>query len=325
MTQILTKISTKLGEKPEHLQPVLFCKSYAGDRKRVERLIRSIERFNQDALPLYISIPEKDYKLFSDLENISSVHASVITDEEIIESNPAVKVETIVGWDGRKSQQVIKSEFWRYWLKANPDCENLTYICIDSESEFLRDFYKSDFIDLDEVPRTICHDHSDLLELARLRNKKKVIFNFRQDCALLKTEFGRMGPDYAFSPTPVIWSSTVWKDLDDFYLKPRGLTIWDAIHALPNELHWYGEALLKFKSIPLRPIKPLFRVYHFEWEFFTRQKQGETNETISKNFLGVLKQSNWDFEMDYGAQAKRKSVLSKLYRQMRRWITRCTS
>jgi hypothetical protein len=43
---------------------LIFCKSYAGDIKRIQRLWLSVQRFNRDCIPLYISVPETDRSLF---------------------------------------------------------------------------------------------------------------------------------------------------------------------------------------------------------------------------------------------------------------------
>lgn len=297
---------------------VLFCKSYAGDLKRVHRLLRSVERFNKDQLQMFVSIPECDFRLFHSLKHTTNPKVRIIADEMIALSNPRIKIDTFASWDGRLSQQVIKSEFWRWWLQQNPGNGHLNYVCIDSESEFLRDFFLEDFVDSENIPYTVCHDHRELLSLASWKKKRKVLLNFQRDCEQMKVVFKRSGPNYAFSPTPVIWSSKVWNDLDSYFLQPLGMTIWDAIRQHPNELHWYGEALLKFRSIPLHPIGPLFRVYHYDWEYFSRLKMGETNETIQQRFLGVLKQSNWDFDMDQGKHAFRKRPISRLFRRLRR-------
>lgn len=297
----------------------LFCKTYAGDLKRVKRLLSSISKYNKDRIPIFISIPSQDFQKLHNTAPLIAANATLITDESIIECGGNVGLPYYRTWDGRLSQQVIKSEFWRYWLAHHASYRDINYVCIDSESEFIRDFYASDFIDPSGVPYTICHDHQDLLTIARLRKKSKVEENFLKDCALMKEVFSRRGPNYAFSPTPVIWSSRVWRDLDNLYLKPKGINLWDAIAERANELHWYGEALLHFESIPLKPRSPLFRVYHYDWEYFSRKKSGETIESLSQRFLGVHKQSNWDLENDEFNYAKKRSGLSRLRLKVRRW------
>ena len=45
-------------------------------------------------------------------------------------------------------------------------------------------------------------------------------------------------------------------------------------------------------------------------------------DKLKENFLGVLKQSNWDYELDSLLPHQRKSILSRLYRRLKRWIVR---
>ena len=45
---------------------ILYCKSYAGDVQRVKKLKTSIEKYNRDNIPFYISCPKQDKQLFDD-------------------------------------------------------------------------------------------------------------------------------------------------------------------------------------------------------------------------------------------------------------------
>jgi len=300
---------------------VLFCKSYSGDYLRVERLLISIERFNKECIPLYLSVPKGEINLFAKL--IAKFQKTyLIADQDIVSSNFRVRPEIYDALDGRISQQAIKSEFWRYWMQrySNSEKDELVYLCIDSESEFIRDFYIADFFANPKVPFTVCHDNSELLESAAKNRVKKVEINFKRDCLALKNIFDRTGADYAFSPTPVVWSSKVWEDLEKLFLQPRGRTIWDAILEAPNELHWYGESLLRYKSIPFEPRQPFFRVYHYDWQFYSSEKAGETIDALKNNYLGVLRQSSWDHDLDFGYQRSRKGRLSKAVREIKRWL-----
>jgi hypothetical protein len=298
----------------------LFCKSYAGDLSRVISLYKSIKLFNRDSIPFYLCVPKKDLKLFqSNLENESNgIHW--IVDEDLILSNPSVTLDKYNKWDGRLSQQVIKSEFWRYLEMKYEGKSSSSYLCIDSESQFIKDFYLTDFLDDDKNPYTVIHQNKELLQLADNKKIDKVSRHYYEDSIALKNIFKRSGPDYDFGPTPVIWSSKVWNDLDNNYLKPNGMTIWDAVELYPSELRWYGEALLAFKSIDMHPLEPMFRVYHYDWQYFFLKKIGENEDSIRKNYLGILKQSNWEYAMDYGEHAKRKSFISRQLRKLKRLL-----
>jgi hypothetical protein len=294
----------------------LFCKSYKGDLLRVKDLCASIQKHNEEEIPFYISVPQQDRQLFK--LNVGVIYPNIIwlSDEDIVASNPKARLEDYRSWDGRLSQQVIKSEVWRLFVSNQiPTCQ---YLCIDSESIFLRNFGYKDFYASDGYPYTIMHDHRDLLELASKKGFDKVIKNFEAECEMMKSIFSRIGKNYHFGPTPVIWDSRVWQDLDQKYFKKNHKTIWDVIKDYPSELNWYGEALMQFNSINVHPIPPLFRVYHYHWQYALARKSGENSTVIAKSYLGVLKQSNWNFELDFGDQSKRKSIASKALRKVKR-------
>ncbi len=298
---------------------LIFCKSYEGDLLRVERLWESIQRFNIEKIDCYICIPEKDLHLFQDRIHDAEGYLHWVTDEKIIDLHPDKNsIEFYRSWDGRLSQQVIKAEFWRYLNKNN--LGHASYLCLDSESVFVRNFKASDFMYSEDIPYTVMHQNKDLLQLAENKGIKKVSDHFHDDCLMMKQVFNRSGQDYDFGPTPVIWSCKVWRDLDEKYFTPLSKTIWEAIKEKPSELRWYGEALLHFQSIPIHPIEPIFRVYHYDWQYFSLKSQGETIDTISREYFGYLKQSSWEYEVDYGSQASRKSIASKCLRAIKRFF-----
>jgi len=129
--------------------------------------------------------------------------------------------------------------------------------------------------------------------------------------------FGRAGRCFDFGPTPVILSGRVWRDLDEKFLAPKGLNIIDAIELHAGELRWYGEALIAFKSMPLLPIEPIFRCYHYEEQYYMYRKIGENEAAVARNYLGVCMQSNWDKHLDLVKRFK----FSTLRRRIKRAIT----
>jgi hypothetical protein len=291
------------------MQLCLYCKSYEGDVRRARLLKESIDRFNRDGLKFYVSIPASDRALFA--SHLGSSDVELVDEEDIVRANPRVDPQHYAGWDGGLSQQVIKSEFWRLI-----PCDS--YVCIDSDSRFLRDFHRSDFLHPDGHPYTVMHQAKEFQQLAFNRGQEKWVRAFRERSQRMKDRFGRNGPDYQFGTAPFVWSRSVWNDLDTKFLAPDGITLWEAIAQLPSELTWYGESLLKFGSIPLRPIEPLFRCYSYEWYWRAMKAAGETDDKLSQNFLGVVYQSNWHIELDAGA--KIKPLSSRLLRRAKRWL-----
>ena len=294
---------------------LLYCKSYEGDLLRVKRLAKSIHQFNRDAIPFYVSAPEKDLENFKRVLSEYSIH--FVSDEDIVKSNPRASLTEYRSWDGRLSQQVVKSEFWRL-----TNCE--AYLCIDSDDEFIKDFHLSDFLDEHNEPYTVMMQSKDYLQLAINRGRQKVFSNYIRESGMVKNQFNRKGPDYDFGIPPVIWATQVWQDLDEKFLKPKSMTLWDAIKIAPSELRWYGESLLHFKSIPLHPIESLFRSYHYRWHIQSLKKFGETTDKLKALYLGVVWQSNWEYELDSDNKRQQKSLASRLIRAVKRLIVDIT-
>ena len=294
---------------------LLYCKSYEGDLLRIKRLAKSIHQFNRDAIPFYVSAPEKDLEKFK-LE-VSQFGISLVSDEAIVEANPRASLTEYRAWDGRLSQQVVKSEFWRLI-----ECD--AYLCIDSDDEFIRDFYLKDFINEDGEPYSVLMQSKDYLQLAINKGHEEIYTNFIRESGMVKNQFNRKGPDYDFGIPPVIWATQVWQDLDEKFLKPKSMTLWDAIKIAPSELRWYGESLLHFKSVPLHPIESLFRSYHYRWHIQSLKKFGETTDKLKALYLGVVWQSNWEYELDSDNKRQQKSLASRFVRAVKRLIVDIT-
>ena len=290
---------------------VLYCKSYHRDVQRAKRLAESIRRFNSGNLLFYLSCPSADLPLFKNI--IGSENVTFLADEEIFAANSAINQSDLAVLPGGLSQQIVKSEFWRLG-----NCEN--YLCIDSDAYFIRDFNRDDFLAPGGHPYTVINESLELRLFGALHRHNKIDRNREAECKAIMEIFGRSGRQYDFGPLPVVWNRRVWADLAEKLLEPRGMNFLNAIKLFPSEMRWYGEALLKFKSIELWPVETLFRCYHYEEQFFDAQKSGETDETLSQIYLGVCSQSNWDKDLEYGQN--KKGLLSKIVRTIKRRVLR---
>jgi hypothetical protein len=294
---------------------VLYCKSYQRDLLRVKRLLESVQKHNVDAIPFYISTPESDQKaLFEILGNQNDF--LWISDESIVQSNVRAPEHIQRSKPGGIAQQVIKSEFWRLGLAQN-------YLCIDSDSIFIRDFRKSDFLAPDGNPYTVLHQSKEFFQLATNLGHERVERDLKIEAETVKALFDRVGPNYYCAPSPFIWSSKVWNSLDQHYLEPKGMTLWDLITPNHPESLIYGEALLKYQAIPVRMIEPLFRIYHYDWQYYLSRRLGETQKKLQQNFIGVIYQSTWQTELDFGAPSK--SLPSRVLRKIKRWLRQLQS
>jgi hypothetical protein len=275
---------------------VLYCKSYKNDVLRARTLAESIQRFNSDQIPFYISVPAADMSLFE--EQLKGFHCNLIKDEDILLTNPRHPIDLMHEMPGGLLQQVVKSEFWRLEI-----CRN--YLMIDSDSYFIRPFSIDDFMFDEYTPYTVMHECRDLLDFAARQGKRKIKINYTKDRTQIKEYFNRKGRIYDFGPTPLICSALVWKALEEKHTGPGNFSFADLIRKYPSEMILYGEALLHYSPIRLMPIEPLFKVFHYIEQYKESLGLGETEKTIAENYFGIIKQSNWEFSLDFVARKKR--------------------
>jgi len=287
---------------------VLYCKSYCRDVLRAKRLVQSIQKFNVDRLPFYLSVPERDVPLFR--EQLVGLDVLYICDEAIIAANPRHDLAEINAMPGGLSQQVVKSEFWRLNL-----CEN--YVCIDSDGEFLRDFQKADFLTPDGFPYSVIIESKEFLTFCERYHLPKVKTNFLREAEESQQLVGRCGKAYDYGIPPLVWSRKVWQCLEEKILSPRQQSFASLIQQYPYELRLYGETLMRFRPIPIWPCEPFFKYYLYNSQFYFDQKHKITKEILAKNYLGIVWQSNWEGGHFGDSQ---KSLASRLLRNLKRLL-----
>lgn len=262
---------------------VLYCKSYHKDVDRVKSLLDSITFYNHDSIPFYISVPKSDIELFK--HTLGSADYTLVCDEDIF----------TISDNNWIAQQIIKSNFWKLGISEN-------YVCLDSDSYFIRPFYISDFMFNDNTPYTVIHEQKELFSWSVIRTNtlgfdpKEGFVNDRKKIMDL---FGRSGKYYDFGPSPIIWNSNVWKSLEEKYMIPNNLAFPDLIAYSPSEFSWYGEALLAFKEIEIYPAEPLFKVFHYPQQYIEYKQQNITKEMIAQNYMGIIMQSNFNGPLTY--------------------------
>ena len=261
---------------------ILFCKTYRNDVKLLKRLYESIKKHNIDKIPFYISCPQNDIEIIQKELSVDGGY-NIITDEDILCNLGLIQLDST--WH---NQQIIKSSLWVLGL-----CEN--YVCIDSDSYFIRDFMLKDFMYDMITPYTIMHEQKELFDWAlkypaKLRQIKG---GFEDERIKIMVLFNRYGKVYDCGPSPTIWSCKVWETLHKEYLEPNKLTIKDLIDRVPSEFTWYGEWLLYRKPINIYPSEALFKVFHYKEQYNDFIKDGYTLDMLTENYMGIVLQSNW--------------------------------
>ena len=295
----------------------LVCKSYSADVKRLSRLLISTQKYNVEQIPVFIIVPAADLiECQSQMQHIAFNETKYhwLTDEAVVQAHPQAQSHGLLGkyrsTPGSISQQIIKSEAWRA-----VGCD--AYLSLDSDSVFIKPFYKSDFIGANGTPYTVMHQAKEMYQVAINRGYAEQHKHFVRLAQTIQQVFDRQGPIYSFLPQPFLWSAKVWQELHEQWLSPKNQTFWDAIAFCPSEAQWYGEALLHLQPIPVLPIEPLFRVYHFDWQYDLYKRWGEQPSELQQLYAGVCLQSNWEVDMDIKGM---RSFGSKLIRKIKRWI-----
>jgi hypothetical protein len=290
---------------------VLYCKSYKVDVKRVVRLADTIKKYNVDNIPFFVSVPKVDLQLFE--EQLKDFDVRLLTDETILEANPAIDPVRLSQLPGKISQQIVKSEFWRIGFAQ-------VYMCLDSDCIFIRPFRASEFMASDGTPYTIIDEGRDIMFPALAKRKFEILENFKEESEQVQHDFGRVGKIYNFGPNCPVWDQRVWKSLEDNYLKPTKQSFMDVILRVPVEMRWYGEALLKYRAIELLPSQPFFKMYHYAWQLARDKREGIKVEQLERMYCGVVYQSAWEREMDWPSEGG--NLPSRLARRLRRLLGR---
>lgn len=268
-----------------------------------------MKRYNLDQIPFYISTPTFEKALLEEVLGKDSYQW--VSDEDIVSANPRASFEHYRAMPGRLSQQIIKAEFWRLGLAEN-------YLCLDSDSKFTCDFRRSDFVSNENVPYTVLHQNKELFQIARNRGHHKMERDLKIEAERVQKLFGRSGPHFYCAPAPFNWSAKVWQSLDQEYLQAKGISIWDLITLDHPESLIYGEAIMNYRAIPLIAVEPLFRTYHYDWQYFLMRRLGETEAKLAKNYFGVIYQSAWDVDGHLGPS--NKSLPSRWLMRIKRFF-----
>jgi len=155
----------------------------------------------------------------------------------------------------------------------------------------------------DDTPYTVMHQQKNLFQWS-CRYRRELGFDPQESFNECRTKIGQLfnrpfKVNYDFGPIPVIWSSKVWKSLEENYLQPNNLTFEQLIQYEASEFTWYGEWLLASKTIDIYPIEPLFLVFHYPLQLDQFYKQNYTLEDISKCYFGIVMSSSFNAPINY--------------------------
>jgi len=261
----------------------MFNKTYKGDFERFKILKNSIDKYNKDSIPFYVSCPSEDIKLFESLiTGKENYKIEILDDSTILKKN--------FNKDKYIEQQLVKMYFGLLDY-----CD--FYLIIDSDSYFIRDFSYDDFMFNENTPYIVMHEGKD----SRLINSSVGESNIYVLEEQVKNYFQRKGKNYRFLTTPIIFSKKVLSHLKDIN------SFEELLEIVPSEAMWHGECLLKTKCINFIPCEPFFKaiVYEGANELYSNVLN-ITEEEIAKIYLGIVMQANHNKNILY--QVSKKSL-----------------
>lgn len=257
----------------------VLLKTFVDDFKFVERLIPSFNKYNSDNIPLYIVVPEAEIEVFQQFLN-SNIE---ILSEELFKDK--LTSDSIFGLKpGYINQEIIKLSFWELNL-----CEN--YFCLDSDGEFIRDFFLTDFMFDYSTPYSILFEDNELK--VEPEYYKSYWVPREEKIRKIQELVGLMDKRMLTCHGMAIFSSKVLASFKSDFMDAKNLSYVDVIKLSPYEFSWYNMWLQKSKVIPIEIREPLFKVFHHENQLKDYLRRLVTIQDIARGYIGIIINSNW--------------------------------
>jgi hypothetical protein len=261
---------------------VIYIGSCGRDIDVYEYLINSIETYNVDKIPVYTSVRDEDYGDF--VTRFSGRNITFLKDSDVYPTT------TSSSWH---KQQIIKMNFWKQNISRN-------ILQMDSDSFFIKNFYKNDFLVNSTHPYTIMHEHKELREFFAKTDAHKVTAanethqEYMDVSDNIRRVFGTsdIKTYWDFGHTPLIISTRVWEFLHKKYIEPNNISYEQLIEYASNDQQWYGETILVMDNFPIYPKENLFKVFHYKLDYDLFISNNRI-EDLRYNYLGIVIQSNW--------------------------------
>ena len=261
-----------------------FLKTFIGDIKYVERLIKSYDRFNVDEIKMVLMCPNSDLEEFKKLvtKNIflyeeETLAKYLVDEEEYNEINTTSS-------RGYFNQSILKLCFWELGFFEN-------YFCVDSEVVFIKDFYFDDFMFDDSLPYTFLVEDNELkvdpYYFDTYWKSREVLLE------KIKKTIGLIDQRILTIHGMTNFSSHVLKSLKNDFMIKKGFEYKDLLKTSGYEFSWYNFWLQKNKTIPIKFREPIIKTFHFREQHTDYLKKNITINDIARGYLGYLINSNY--------------------------------
>lgn len=262
-----------------------LLKTYRDDFVYVKRLLKSFQKYNCNNIKLYIVLPEKDIFYFPEYysDKLLFANTEIIYEERLsnyFATSPVRQIRI-----GYINQSIVKLAFWELEYAEN-------YLPIDSDCEFIRPFYQSDFIAKDVYPFTILIEDNEL--------KVDPAYFYKCDWTGRETLIKNICKAMEYTPDTLltahgfcILSSFVLKNLKEKFMKSMQYSYIDLLAISPYEFSWYNMWLQKTNLIPIHFREPLFKTFHTEDQLKWYKYRKISIEDIARGYIGIVVNSNF--------------------------------
>ncbi|RDU62096.1 DUF6492 family protein [Helicobacter sp. MIT 14-3879] len=291
-----------------------FCITHYADYDNFKVMINSFKKHNIQNISFIIALQDNrkynnesidDYefkKILDKFKKFEDKNISIILDSDFASSN-LIKNKILKDFSiGYINQEIAKLCFFESNIAEH-------YLCIDSDSIFIRDFKKEDFFYDDSTPYICLVQDKDLhskpyykdFAKARINNIKK-IFDFLE----LKDKRLRTCHN-----TQII-SSIVMKDFKIKVMQNKNLSYSDLLKISPFEFTWYSAYFQKCGIINEVSIEPFFKMYHTKVEYLFDKISNQSLENLKDNYIGVILNSNWWGGVEHKKAFKNRTILDRI-------------
>ena len=261
----------------------MLLKSFSDDFDYAQRLLVSFRKFNADGVHLYCVVPPDDVARF---EVFAGLDVTVLSESELGQYLVDQPVHGMRA--GYINQEIIKLAFWELELTEN-------YFCVDSDAEFIRPFYRSDFMVDENTPYTVLVEDNELkVEPRYYRDywqQRELELRHIQELVGLDTKVVRTCHGHQ------IFSAKVLRSFKTEFLEPQSWSYADALEASPYEFTWYNMWLQKSQAIEIHQREPLVKVFHNESQHLEYVMRGITPADIARGYVALVINSNYSRDL----------------------------
>ena len=257
-----------------------LLKSYHKDISYVNKLVESFDKYNIDSINLYIVIPRNDIEFFNEYKN--KINTVLLLEDDILKEHLVSNGSNNLS-PGYINQQIVKLSFWETKLSKS-------YLCLDSDFVFIRDFYYSDFLNESGDPYLFLDHENDL-------NTDGIYFKYYQTARLNKLNIISERLNLKFKNLLNVhnsqtFNSEILKQFHEEFLLKNNLGYSDLLSISPYEFSWYNFWVQKTQKNNLLYKPSLVKFFHMDYQYVFSLMITDLKD-LRRSYIGIVLNTTW--------------------------------